>query len=540
MTNPRRPGSSNLSDVPIRPERVDPRRLHEIAALLDAQIATDAKPIADAVLTGITHDSRQVRPGDLYAALPGANTHGARFGRQAVEAGAAAIWTDRGGAEQLDGVGVPVLVSESPRTRLGEVSARIYGDPAADLLMIGVTGTNGKTTTSYLIEAGLRAAGHATGLIGTVETLVAGSRVPSVRTTPEATDVHALLAAMRERGVTACVMEVSSHALAYGRVDGIVFDVAGFTNLSQDHLDFHRDLEEYFATKASLFTGQRARLGVVCIDDVWGRRLVDRASVPVVTVATVATGAGTDADWTVTEREVAGSGGSTLTRLENRDGEILSISAPLPGDFNVANAALATILLITAGVDTAAVVRGISTCEGVPGRMERVRSTHPDEPLAVVDYAHTPDAVQNVLEALRPATPGKLIVVLGAGGDRDREKRPAMGAVAAGLADVVIVTDDNPRSEDPAAIRRGLLAGAAGGSAEVREISDRRSAIVAAVEIAAGRADTVLVAGKGHEQGQEVAGTVVPFDDRVELGAALDAWKPPSAANGSAGGESAR
>lgn len=536
--SPRRSGSSSLSDVPIRPERVSPCPLREIAELLETQAAENAGLTADVGLTGVTHDSRQVRPGDLYAALPGANTHGARFGRQAVESGAAAIWTDPAGAEQLRDAGVPVLVSDNPRTRLGDVAGRIYGDPAAELLMIGVTGTNGKTTTSYLVEAGLRAAGHETGLIGTVETLVAGTRVPSVRTTPEATDVHALLAAMRERGVTACVMEVSSHALAYGRVDGIVFDVAGFTNLSQDHLDFHRDLEDYFTTKAGLFTEARARRGVVCVDDAWGRRLADRATVPVVTVATVATGA--DADWTVTEREVAASGGSTMTRMRSRDGDLLSVSAPMPGDFNVANAVIATVLLLTAGMAATAVVRGISTCEGVPGRMERVRSTHVDEPLVVVDYAHTPDAVENVLQALRPSTRGRLIVVLGAGGDRDRDKRPAMGAVAARLADVVIVTDDNPRSEDPAAIRRSVLEGTVGASAEVREIGDRRSAIVAAVEIAAGREDTVLVAGKGHEQGQEVAGTVVPFDDRVELRAALDAWNPPSATDGPVGGGFAR
>jgi UDP-N-acetylmuramoyl-L-alanyl-D-glutamate--2,6-diaminopimelate ligase len=510
--------------VPIRPERVEPRPLRDIADLLG--VVVPALPVVDAtVLTGITHDSRQVQPGDLYAALPGANTHGARFGEQAVASGAAALWTDAAGAGLLGEPDVPVLVSADPRRALGRVAAFIYGEPATELLMIGVTGTNGKTTTSYLIEAGLRAAGHTTGQIGTIETLVAGARIPSMRTTPEATDVHALLAVMGERGVTACVMEVSSHAMAFGRVDGIVFDVAGFTNLSQDHLDFHRDLEDYFATKASLFTPERSVRGVVCVDDAWGRRLAAEAKVPIATIAT--TGPAGAADWHVAEREVPHSGASTAVELRGPDGAAARVVSPLAGEFNVANAVLAVVLLLTAGLDVERVIRGIASCPGVPGRMERVQSTRVDEPLAVVDYAHTPDALENVLRALRPATRGRLIVVLGAGGDRDREKRPLMGAVAATLADLVIVTDDNPRSENPATIRAAMLDGASGRQAEVREIADRRSAIVAAVSAASGRADTVLVAGKGHEQGQEVAGRVLPFDDRVELRAALDACAPP-------------
>lgn len=517
--------------MPIRPPRVNPRTLREIADLLGVP-APGVPSAGETALGGITHDSRQVQPGDIYVALSGANTHGARFAAQAVEAGAAAIWTDQTGAGLAAGIPVPVLVSDQPRQRLGEVAALIYGEPSDDILMIGVTGTNGKTTTSYLVEAGLRAAGHTTGLIGTVETLVAGTRIPSVRTTPEATDVHALLAVMRERGVTACVMEVSSHALALGRVDGIVFDVAGFTNLSQDHLDFHRDLEDYFATKASLFTPARAKSGVVCVDDAWGRRLAEAATIAVTTIDT--SGTGDTADWLVSDREVARSGASTAAAVRGPDGAAFRVVSPLAGGFNVANAVLAVAMLVTAGVAPQEAIRGIALCPGVPGRMERVQSTHVAEPLAVVDYAHTPDAVENVLRALRPSTPGRLIVVIGAGGDRDREKRPQMGAVAAALADIVIVTDDNPRSEDPAAIREAILDGATGARAEVREIADRRSAIVAAVSVAVGRADTVLVAGKGHEQGQEVAGSVLPFDDRVELRAALDAWVPPGGGTGDA------
>jgi UDP-N-acetylmuramoyl-L-alanyl-D-glutamate--2,6-diaminopimelate ligase len=529
----------------LRPQQVSPHPLSEVAEV----IGTGA-PSGGTNVTGITHDSRQVCAGDLYVALPGANTHGARFAAQAEAAGAAAIWTDPAGVEEIASADhpaqLPVIVSAAPRTQLGEVAARIYGEPARELLMLGITGTNGKTTTSYLIEAGLQAAGHQTGMVGTVETRVAGRMVPSVRTTPEATDVHALLAVMRERGVTACVMEVSSHALVFGRVDGIVFDVAGFTNLSQDHLDFHTDLEDYFAAKASLFTPERARRGVVCVDDTYGLRLAAEAGVPVVTVASVAASATNDtaptsllpatddtsatdhaaADWQVTDREVARSGATTRADLRHLTGRSISVGSPIPGEFNLANAVLAVVMLMEAGVEAQDALRGVATCPGVPGRMERVQSTRIDEPLAVVDYAHTPDAVANILRALRPSTNGRLIIVLGAGGDRDRAKRPLMGAVAAREADVVIVTDDNPRSEEPAAIRAAVRQGAEsetdGHRAEVREIGDRGEAIAAAVDMSSGPADTVVVAGKGHEQGQEIAGVVNPFDDRLVLRQALE------------------
>jgi UDP-N-acetylmuramoyl-L-alanyl-D-glutamate--2,6-diaminopimelate ligase len=482
-------------------------------------------------VTGITHDSRHVCRGDIYVALPGANTHGARFAEQAVAAGAAAIWTDAAGAAKIEeGIGapdVPVLVGDQPRRRLGDVAALVYGEPAGKLLLFGVTGTNGKTTTTYLIEAGLRRAGYTTGVIGTVETRIAGSQVPSIRTTPEATEVHALLAVMHERGVTACVMEVSSHALVFGRVDGIVYDVAGFTNLSQDHLDFHTDMEDYFAAKASLFTPRRARRGVVCVDDGYGQRLAETSGVPTVTVATPAGASPAGAaDWTVRGVAADALGGTSTGSLERAGLPPLSFTSPLPGAFNVANSALAIAMLATGGVEAEAAAEGVAACTGVPGRTERVSTGHTEEPLAVVDYAHTPDAVDNVLRALRPVTQGRLIIVLGAGGDRDRDKRPLMGAVAARLADLVIVTDDNPRSEDPGAIRASVRSGAEGverPAAEIREIADRGKAIHAAVEAAAGPADTVVIAGKGHEQGQEIQGVVHPFDDRDALAAALQA-----------------
>jgi UDP-N-acetylmuramoyl-L-alanyl-D-glutamate--2,6-diaminopimelate ligase len=506
------------SSPPPRPRQVTPRPVVEIADSLGVAV-----PGGDVAVTGVTHDSRKVQPGDLFVALPGELTHGARFAPQAAAAGAAAILTDAGGAEGLE-TDLPVLVVPDPRTHLGVVAADVYGHPADELLMLGVTGTNGKTTTCYLIEAGLRAAGHRTGLVGTVETRVDTERIASVRTTPEAPDLHALLALMRERGVTACVMEVSSHALVFGRVDGIVFDVAGFTNLSQDHLDFHRDLEDYYSAKAALFTPERSRRGVVCIDDEYGRRLAAEADIPVVTVATREdAGRG---DWTTVKREVSASGHSTLAHVEHTSRGEYRVLSPIPGDFNVANAVLASVMLLEAGVSGRDAARGMALCSGVPGRMEHVQSTGADEPLAVVDYAHTPEAIANVLRALRPSTRGRLIAVLGAGGDRDPHKRPLMGAAAARHADVVIVTDDNPRSEDPAAIRAEVLAGAAQAErpVQVLEVGDRRQAIATAVETAGGTGDTVAVLGKGHEQGQEVAGVVHAFDDRLVLREAIDRW----------------
>nr|WP_246401700.1 UDP-N-acetylmuramoyl-L-alanyl-D-glutamate--2,6-diaminopimelate ligase [Jiangella mangrovi] len=473
---------------------------------------------ADVLVTGVTHDSRQVRPGDLYMALPGAVTHGARFAAAAAESGAVAIMTDDDGVGLAGDLRIPVLRVVDPRSQVGDIAATVYGHPARDLLMLGVTGTNGKTTTTYLLEAGLRAAGHTTGIIGTVETRVGDERVASVRTTPEATDVHALLAVMRERGVTACAMEVSSHAMVFGRVDGVVFDVAGFTNLTQDHLDFHTDLEDYFAAKARLFTPSHARRAVVVVGDQYGLRLASSTSLPVVTVAPPHMHA--DADWQVDCH------GDRAT-LAGPDGAKLELRVPIPGEFNVTNAALAVTMLLEVGVDTATAVDGIASSPGVPGRMERVGDPAVAAPVAVVDFAHTPDAIDNVLQALHPR--GRLIVVVGAGGDRDREKRPLMGAAAARGADVVVVTDDNPRSEDPAAIRAAVAAGAhavpdAERAREILVVDGRREAIRAALGSARGPDDTVVVLGKGHEQGQEIAGVVHPFDDRDVLREELVRW----------------
>lgn len=481
-----------------RPLDPTPRPLAEVVGGVPG-LATRGE-IGGVLVTGCTHDSRQVRPGDLYAALPGANVHGARFAADAVAAGAAAVLTDPSGAELVeDG---PVVVAERPRDVLGEIAAAVHGHPARALTLLGVTGTNGKTTTSFMIDAGLRAAGRRTGLLGTVVTRIGDEQVASARTTPEATDLHALFAVMRESGVDAATLEVSSHALALGRVDGVVFDVATFLNLSQDHLDFHAGMEDYFAAKASLFTPRRARRGIVNQADAAGRRLLAE---PAIALSSF----GPAGDWSASEVEL-GADGSTF-RLRG-PGVDARARVQLPGGFNVDNAVAALASLVTAGIDLEAALAGVGGLPNIPGRMERVDAGQPF--LAVVDFAHTPEAVAAVLREVRAVIPGRVIVVLGCGGDRDRGKRPLMGLAAVEGADLAILTSDNPRSEDPLAILEQMAQPAA-----VLE-PDRRAAIALAVAQAR-PGDAVVVAGKGHESGQEVAGVVTPFDDRDVLRAEI-------------------
>ncbi|WP_439652501.1 UDP-N-acetylmuramoyl-L-alanyl-D-glutamate--2,6-diaminopimelate ligase [Nocardioides jiangxiensis] len=485
-----------------------PRRtpLGEVAGWLGL-----ADPGADAEVSGISLSTQRIQPGDVYAALPGTRVHGATYAAQAVAAGAVAILTDEAGAELAAGCGVPLLVVDDARASLGAVSARIYGEPARDLRLLAVTGTQGKTTTTRLAELALEHAGVAAAVIGTVGTRVNGEDIKTALTTPEAPDLHGLFAMMRERKVDACAMEVSSHALVLGRVDGVQFDVAVFLNLGRDHLDFHSDLADYFAAKARLFTPERARLAVVNVDDEHGRILRDQLAgdvhgVPVRTFSTRG-----DADWRATDI-VAGPEGSTFTVIAP-DGRTAPTSVPIAGDFNVSNALAAVAACVEAGYELHAVAAGLAASGGVPGRLERVETGRDFH--VVVDYAHKPDAVEAALRTLRPlvAPGGRLICVIGAGGDRDTGKRPVMGEIAARLSDLVVVTDDNPRSEDPAAIRAAVLAGTAEGPAEVHEIGDRRLAIRFALARAVA-GDIVLVAGKGHETGQEVHGVVHPFDDR--------------------------
>lgn len=496
---------------PPRPVQNSATPLAELADQLGAHA-----PASTAEVTGITHDSRAVRPGDLYAALPGARLHGADYVTQAAGLGAVAVLTDPTGAERAEATGLPVLVVDDPRGRMGELAATIYGHPGRDLLQIGITGTSGKTTTAYLVEGGLKTVRN-TGLIGTVEMRIGDERIKSERTTPEATDLQALFAVMRERGVDAVAMEVSSHALVLGRVDGCVFDIAVFNNLSPEHMEFHSDMEDYFRAKAQLFTPERSKLGVINLDDAYGRRLAEETTVPVVTFSAEGH---PDADWRAEEVEV-GPMDSVFVAVGPK-GERITARSPLAGPFNVANTLAAIVALAAAGLDPQTAADGIAAVPGVPGRLERVDAGQPY--LAVVDYAHKTDAVESVLRALRKVTEGRLHVVLGCGGDRDMTKRMPMGAAVARLADTAVLTSDNPRSEDPLAILATMLAGAAEVPAhergEVQVFEDRAAAIAAAVARAR-PGDTVLVAGKGHEQGQDIAGVVRPFDDRQVLREAI-------------------
>ena len=503
----------------IRPERVPARPLAGLAALLGLRPSGPhgADQHAGPGLTGITHDSRAVRPGDLYAALPGSSVHGARFCAEAAAAGAVAVLTDPAGRDAAVRAGLPVFVVAEPRARLGEVAAWIYGDPSGRLLLIGVTGTAGKSTSTYLLEAGLRAAGYQTGLIGGVEVRVGSTVLDSKLTTPEATDLQALLATMTEHGVGAAAMEVSSHALVAGRVAGTHYDVAIFTNLSQDHLDFHATMDAYFAAKAELFTPRYSRAGVVNIDDDYGRELAASAPIPITTFSVAGR---QSADWRAVDIR-SGADGSAF-RVIGPGGVEADASISLPGRFNVANALGATVALVESGVGLAAAVAGIAACAGPPGRLERVGAGQ--DFTVLVDYSHKPGAVEAVLTGLRQVTQGSLTIVLGCGGDRDRGKRQLMGAAAARLADQAIFTSDNPRSEDPLVILAEMLAGAL--QIPLRERAhvivepDRAGAIALAVGSAA-KGDVVLVAGKGHERGQYVGSAVIPFDDREVAARAL-------------------
>lgn len=468
-----------------------------------------ATEIADAV-----HDSREVGPGDLFCALPGEHTDGHDHAQGAVRRGAAAVLVER----RLD-VAVPQVQVPSTRRALGPVASLVHGVPSAACAVVGVTGTNGKTTTVAMVEAAAAAAGLGTGVVGTTGARVHGSPVPNERTTPEATDLQRLLRSFVDRGVQVAAVEVSSHGLALHRIDGTQLRVAGFTMLGEDHLDFHGDRATYLATKQRLFAGELASRAVVVVDDGAGRTVAREAAVPVTTLAT----RGGEADHRLTGVELGLEGGRGV--LHGPDGRSIEVRTPLLGHHNLANAALALLLAEAAGVPLEAARRGIAACTAVPGRLERVPG--PDGgPTALVDYAHTPDAIRTVVASLRALLPpgGRLAVVVGAGGDRDRTKRGPMGAAAA-AADLAVLTTDNPRSEDPQEILDAVAAGAraavAGGApAELRIEVDRRRAIQQAVAWA-GPDDVVLVAGKGHETGQVLADRVEPFDDRTVTAALL-------------------
>jgi UDP-N-acetylmuramoyl-L-alanyl-D-glutamate--2,6-diaminopimelate ligase len=504
---------------------------------LDGLIAAASPPrgelageAAGVEITGLAYDSRDVAGGDLFFCVSGFRTDGHEFAVEAVRAGAAALVVER----PLD-LGVPEVLVESARAAMAPAAARFYGDPARELRVVGVTGTNGKTTTTYLVRALLEAGGLQCGMLGTVKSVIGGRERMVARTTPEAIDLQADLRAMLDGGDLACAMEVSSHALELGRTDEIGFAVAVFTNLTQDHLDFHADMEAYFAAKRRLFlpaAGPAPAVSVVNVGDPYGRRLADELE----NVRTFAVDA--PADYSATNVRCDFDGCRFALQTPAGDHEL---ALPMPGRFNVANALGALAAAHTLGVELELLLAALEMGVRVPGRFEPVDAGQ--EFAVLVDYAHTPDSLKNVLEAARGLAregegDGRVVCVFGAGGDRDRGKRPLMGAIAARLSDLAIVTSDNPRSEDPRQIIEEILAGVVGnggvvgwshgaGSAavaatgHVRAIADRQAAIEEAIA-SARRGDVVVVAGKGHEQGQEFAdGRKLPFDDVTVAHAAL-------------------
>ncbi len=466
---------------------------------LDELVAGDpgARILGDAgtEIAGLAYDSRRVGPGTLFFCVPGERADGHEFAAAALAAGAAALVVER----ELD-LEVPQAVVADARAAMAPAAARFWGDPTAALRVLGVTGTNGKTTTAFLVREILEAAGIRCGLLGTVKQVVGGAEEPVERTTPEAIELQATFRRMLDGGDEACVMEVSSHAMVLHRADAIHFEVALFTNLTQDHLDFHRDMEDYFQAKRLLFAAAGARVRIVNVDDPYGRRLAEEFE------CVTFSAEGAEADYSAGGVEFDAGGASFTVNGE------LAVRTGLPGHFNVANALGALAAARALGVEAETAAAGLAAAARVPGRFEPVDE---GQGFAVlVDYAHTPDSMENVLRAARRLTAGRLIAVFGAGGDRDRDKRPKMGRAGGELSDLAVVTSDNPRSENPATIVAEVAAGARGQAAEVEVEVDRRAAIALALARAAD-GDTVVIAGKGHEQGQEFGGgRKVPFDDR--------------------------
>jgi UDP-N-acetylmuramoyl-L-alanyl-D-glutamate--2,6-diaminopimelate ligase len=474
------------------------------------ELLVEVRGPTEQVVTGLAHDSRSVEAGDAFACVVGLRADGHEHAGAAVAAGAAALVSER----VLD-LGVPEIVVTSARRALGRLAAELNGQPGSRLELFGITGTNGKTTTAYLLESICRAAGRTTGLIGTIETKVAGHSRPGVRTTPDSLELQGLLREMADDGVTSVVMEVTSHALVLHRVEGLCFQSVAFTNLSQDHLDFHHDMEDYFAAKKELFSPQRARRGAVNADDVYGRKLAAEKAIDLITF-------GLAPDSNVCGRDVRlGRLGNnfviSVKGVEGSEEADIKVASGLVGEFNVSNCLAAGAVALGAGLSLDAVQQGLEDVKAVPGRFEAIDQGQPFA--VVVDYAHTPDSLDNALaQARRLASysSGRVLCVFGCGGDRDRGKRPLMGAAAARGADVVIVTSDNPRSEDPrkiiAEILEGVEAQRASGADAV--LADRAEAIAAACAMAQ-PGDVVAICGKGHETGQEFSDVTIPFDDRV-------------------------
>ncbi|WP_276738243.1 UDP-N-acetylmuramoyl-L-alanyl-D-glutamate--2,6-diaminopimelate ligase [Actinomyces bouchesdurhonensis] len=504
----------------IRPS-IDPLPLQrafdglDVEGFYGADGASAALKGCDLAVTGVTVSSNDCEPGWIFVAIPGLKQHGIRFAHAAIEAGASVILTDEEGRVQAHerGLGTPVVQVADPRGVVPALCANVYSCPSSRLTTMAVTGTNGKTTTSYLMRAAIASRFPQASLCGTVETHVGPISFEAVRTTAEAPVIARFLAATEQYGCGAGVIELSAHALSLHRVDGIVFDVAAFTNLQHDHLDYYGDMEHYFAAKALLFTPSHSRAGVVCVDDEWGRRLAAQASVPVTTVSALTN---ESADWQVRDIHPDKAIGRTVFTLVDPDGVGHRVAMPILGEVNVQNTAVAIVSAVTLGIDLADVIASVEGAPQIPGRMEKVNPVPGPQPLVIVDYAHTPEALEWTLRSTRELTPGKVVIVFGTDGDRDATKREQLAEIAAREADVLWVTDENPRTEDPQAIRDYLLRGIASvrpNMADVTEVTTCRRDAVRRAILAADPGDTVIITGKGAEWYQEIQGIHHRYND---------------------------
>ena len=500
----------------LRPEHPSARSLAELVNEFGLAFSGSVDGVE---LTGVTLSTNDVRPGDLYVGIQGANSHGAGYADTAKDAGAVAVLTDAAGAALVEGIALPVIVVDSPRAALGEISAWVYRTKEEPPLLFGTTGTNGKTSTSYLLAGILRQLGLVTGLSSTAERHIGDEVVVSRLTTPEASEMHALLARMREAKVRAVAIEVSAQALERHRVDGIVFDVAAFTNLTHDHLDDYADMEEYFQYKLALFDPDRARRGVVSLDSAYGQRVVNDSRIPVTTISATT---GIEGEWNVEVLDEQAE--YTEFRLTGPHGRSLTSRVPLIGWHMAANAGLAIVMLVEAGFELEAIGQALEESGGIdaylPGRTERVSGDR--GPTVYVDFGHSPDAFEQTLAAVSAVTSGRTIMVFGADGDRDASKRHEMGRVASEGSDILVITDHHPRFENPASIRATLVEGAhlAEHEAELHEVSPPEKAIRAAVALAK-EGDSILWAGPGHQDYRDIEGVRTPYSARDEARDAL-------------------
>ena len=498
----------------LRPRHVEPKAMTALVSNFDLKW----HQAGETQLLGISMNTADLRPGDLFVAMPGLKTHGAKFAERAIELGASAIVTDAAGALLLENIEIPVAILEKPRTRLGELAAWVYGNVEGLMpTLFATTGTNGKTSTTYILDAILRQLGQVTGLTSTAERHIASEVIVSRLTTPESTEMHSLIARMRESNVESIAIEVSAQALTQLRVDGLRFDVAGFTNLSHDHLDDYGDMQTYFAAKAQLLKPQHARRGVVCLDSEWGQRMLDAAEIKVVSISS---DPAKQSDWKVCVTDETPS--QTSFSVTSPSGDSLETFVTIIGAHMAHNAGLAIAMICESGVAfdevKTAVAQGIKAY--LPGRTERV--TEESGPDVFVDFGHSPDAFLNTLAAVRKVTSGKVIMVFGADGDRDASKRPAMAQVAARGCDLLVVTDHHPRFEDPASIRKTLVEAArsARPELEIFEVSPPEAAIRKAVSLAK-PGDSILWAGPGHQDYRDIEGVRTPYSARQEARDAL-------------------